>query len=93
MYVSDANNHRIQVFNPEGQFLRQFGNGGKGDGALYFLTGISIASDDTVYVAEGDNHRISVFTCEGKFLASFGSRGSGLGQFKSPYRITGIIME
>ena len=93
MYVSDANNHRIQVFNPEGQFLRQFGNGGKGDGALYFLTGISIASDDTVYVAEGDNHCVSVFTCEGKFLASFGSRGSGLGQFKSPYRITGIIME
>ena len=24
-HVTDANNHRIQVFNPEGQFLQQFG--------------------------------------------------------------------
>jgi tripartite motif-containing protein 2/3/tripartite motif-containing protein 71 len=49
LYVTDANNHRIQVFNPEGQFLRPFETS---DGELYFPTGISIDSDDTVYGRE-----------------------------------------
>ena len=86
--MTDAWNHRIQVFNHEGQFLQQFGNEGNGDGELDSPTGISIDSDDTVYVAEGSNHRVSVFTHEGKFLTSFGSKGNGPGQFWMPSSTT-----
>ena len=38
LYVTDPNNHRIQVFNPEGQFLQQFGKRSE----LNFPAGISI---------------------------------------------------
>ena len=86
--MTDCNNHHIQIFNPKGQFLRQFGNRGKGDGELDCPMGISIDSDNTVYVIEGGNHRVSVFTCEGEFLKSFGSQGDGPGQFTNPFRIT-----
>ena len=86
MYVTNAKNNHIQVFNPEGQFLRQFG--GQGNEELDFPAGISIDSDDTVYVADRNNHRVSIFTLEGKFLTSFGSRGGGPGQFNNPRRIT-----
>ena len=88
MYVTDSNNHRIQVFNPDGQFLRLFGNKGKGDGELDFPAGISIDNDNRVYVVEACNHRVSVFTCNGEFLVSFGTRGDRPGQFKYPHRIT-----
>ena len=68
--------------------MRQFGELGNGDGELYFPTGISIDSDDTVYVVEHDNHRVSVFTREGEFLTSFGRGGDGPGQFTRPLGIT-----
>ena len=85
IYVTDAFNNCIQVFNPEGQFLRQFG---MGDRELDFPTGINIGSDDTVYVVDNGNHRVLVFTREGNFLTSFGNQGDGPGQFKYPCRIT-----
>jgi hypothetical protein len=88
IYITDAWNNCIQVFNLMGQFLRQFGNRGKGDGELDFPTGISIDSDNTVYVVEAGSHRVSVFTREGKFLTSFGSQGYESGQFNDPYGIT-----
>ena len=86
MYATDVWNHRVQAFNPEGIFLKQFGNKGKGDGELNFPAGICTNSDDTVYVIEGRNQRVLIFTYDGKFLASFGNEGSGPRQFNKPYR-------
>ena len=83
MYVTNVNNS-IQVFTPEGQFLRLM----FGDGELNFPTGISIDSEDIMYVIEHRNHRISLFTLEEEFLASFGGYGGGPGQFDSPWGIT-----
>ena len=82
VYVADFNNHCIQVFTAEGQFLRKFAMGrGSGNDRP---TGISIDSEGVVYMTDYGNDCISVFTCEGKFLTSFGKEGSGPGQFASP---------
>lgn len=84
VYVADNENHRIQVFNEDGHFLRQFGKYGKGRGELKYPSGISIDSKDLLYVTELYNYRISVFTLDGMFLASFGIKGNKEGQFVDP---------
>ena len=78
VYVTDFNNHRIQTFTPDGQFLQKFGIG-----QLQYPYSIAIHGD-MVYVAERDQHRVSVFSSEGKFLKSFGVQGEAQGQFNLP---------
>ena len=94
-YIADKSNHRIQVFTPEGQFLRKFGSKGSGPGQMSDPTNITI-DDDTVYITECCNHCVSIFTTQGEFLRSFGTQGNGQGQFSSPWGITvdenGFIM-
>ena len=36
VYVPDYENHRIQIFDPEGNFLAKFGEGGEGDGQFHY---------------------------------------------------------
>ena len=82
VYVADINNHRIQTFTPDGQFLQKFGTG-----QLQYPISIAIYGD-MVYVAECDHHRVSVFSSEGKFLKSFGMKGEAQGQFNDPRGVT-----
>ena len=76
VYVADSVKSHIQVFTPEGKFLRMFERHGYP---------ISIAiHDGLLYVSEGWNCLVSVFTLEGQFATSFGSKGTGPGQFQWP---------
>ena len=50
-----SDNHRIQVFTAEGEFLRMFGRRGQGRGELAGPVGIAIDSSDMVYVSEWHN--------------------------------------
>ena len=84
VYVTDSCYHRIQVFTPEGKFLRMFGRHGRGRGELYYPIGVAIDTNDMVYVSEYRNHRVSIFTTDGRFLASFGRNGNGPGEFARP---------
>ena len=77
-------NHRIQVFTPEGRFLRKFGKEGSGEGELDIPLSIGIDSNDLVYVSDMQNHRVSVFTSQGKFIQSFGTKGKRPGEFNQP---------
>ncbi len=93
IYVADSGNHRVQVFNPDGSFLRQWGSLCKldtgegcvagGDGQFNEPWGIAVGQDGSVYVADTWNHRIQRFTNEGQFVTkwgTFGSTGGELGQ-------------
>jgi uncharacterized protein (TIGR03663 family) len=73
VYVADAGNHRIQVFDQDGNFLRKWGNEGAEPGQLNEPWGIAIGPDGTVYVADTWNHRIQSFTPTGQFLNSIGT--------------------
>jgi len=61
VYASDRGNHRIQVFDPQGRFLRKWGIRGSGDGEFSQPQGLAIDSDGDVYVSDQGNHRILVF--------------------------------
>ena len=82
-YVADNDNNRIQVFTPEGQYLRTFGSQGAGPEELCKPAGIAVDGDQ-VYVTEDGNHRVSVFSTEGKFLKSFGCKREARAPFRCP---------
>jgi len=78
-YVVDSGNQRIQVFDPEGNFVSTIGEPGEGPGQLgIFGTGQSGAggiavADERLFVADTWNHRIQVFTQAGEFLYAWGT--------------------
>ena len=82
LYVTDCYNQRVQVFSPEGRFLRAFTNKANGE-KLKSPYAISIDSSNTVYVSESGPHSVSVFTSQGDYITSFGGQGAGEGQFNT----------
>ncbi len=83
VFVSDARNGRIQVFDFEGRFRRQIGAPGEAPGKLGRPMNLAISRGE-LYVADYWNDRIEVFSLAGKYRRSIGSRGSGPGQFNAP---------
>jgi hypothetical protein len=66
IYVADGANHRIQVFNAAGTYLRQFGTWGNEAGKLNFPRCIAIGDDGKLYV--GDVNGLQIFTNDGTFI-------------------------
>jgi DNA-binding beta-propeller fold protein YncE len=85
-YVSEyGENDRIQVFSPEGKWLRQWGGHGREPGEFLRPRALAIDDEDRLYVADSCNHRIQVFDTRGKVLKVWGTRGDAAGQFSYPY--------
>jgi len=62
VYVCDAENHRIQVFDMHGVPLVIFGTFGTGDGQFHRPEDIAVDGSGNVYVADTYNQRIQKFT-------------------------------
>ncbi|MBN2445027.1 MAG: 6-bladed beta-propeller [Spirochaetales bacterium] len=60
VYVSDAYNHRIQVFDADGGFKSTWGNQGDDDGNFQYPHGLAAVGTKLI-VVDGNNHRIQVF--------------------------------
>ena len=60
-YISDGNNHCIQVFTRDGQLVYLFREKGSGQGKLYSRYGVCVDAS-YVYVTNHNNKRVSVFT-------------------------------
>ena len=97
IYVADTANDRIQVFTPNGTFLRKWGSKGSASGFFNSPLGIhfevkkgALYTDLTgrVYVADSGNNRIQVFNLKGEYITTIGTSGSGDGQLESPSGVT-----
>lgn len=86
VYVSDFQNHLIQVFTPEGELQRNIGKSGAGGGELYLPSGLHVIGGH-VYVTEEANNRVSVFATDGLFLGSFGTEDGGEKILKQPIAV------
>ena len=82
LYVVDTFNDRIQVFDPEGNFLHTFGElGSVGPGKFMRPKGIAIDGDGHVYVTDAQFNVVQIFDRDGKPLLLFGRLGREPGQF------------
>ena len=73
IYVADTDNHRIQKFDNDGNFIMKWGSEGSGDGQFKYPYGIAIGPDGSVYVADYENNRIQKFDSNGNFITKWGS--------------------
>lgn len=74
IYVTDAVNNRVQVFDTNGTALFKFGKMGQKPGELNFPYGIAGDAKNNVYVASLRNGCISVYDNNGKFLRYFAEK-------------------
>jgi sugar lactone lactonase YvrE len=61
VYVVDALQHVIQIFDASGRLLLAVGEHGQGKGQFWLPNGIFVGFDDTIYVADAYNRRVQVF--------------------------------
>ncbi|KAM3962649.1 LOW QUALITY PROTEIN: tripartite motif containing protein thin [Aphomia sociella] len=88
MVVADSSNHRVQVFDSNGIFMKEFGQYGSGEGEFDCLAGVAVNRIGQYIIADRYNHRIQVFDPQGRFLRAFGTQGTGDGKFNYPWGIT-----
>jgi DNA-binding beta-propeller fold protein YncE len=82
-YVATAN-HRIEVFDPSGSEVDEFGGQGSKLGKLESPGQITLDAAGNLWVADRGNNRIQEFGPAGERLLAFGQRGTGLGEFVHP---------
>lgn len=81
IYLSFMVQHKIVVYSPTGQVVREWGRHGSGEGEFIQPGGIVVRRDGTLYVADQCNHRVQHFTLDGRFLGQWGGHGSLPGRF------------
>jgi YYY domain-containing protein len=77
IYIADWDNHRIQAFNRELDFVRKWGERGDLPSQFKQPGDVAIDAGNNVYVADTWNQRVQVFTAEGKYLREFGGAWYG----------------
>lgn len=90
LYVTDALNSRVQIFDGDGRFLRAFGKKGDGTGDLSAPKGVGVDSEGHIYVADADFDNLQVFDEKGLLLLFLGSAGQTAGKFWLP---TGLFVD
>ena len=77
VYVCDCDNHRIQVFDLNLNFVRSIGRRGKGRGEFDEPYDVKFDTARNMYVAEYGNWRVQVLDTSGQFIRTFGQEGEG----------------
>ncbi len=81
IYVGDQGTHVVQVFRPDGSFLRTVGEPGTRDGELTAVGALAAAPDGSLVVADGRT-KIERFAADGSRITGWGGTGTAVGKFK-----------
>ncbi|XP_033124525.1 tripartite motif-containing protein 2-like [Anneissia japonica] len=74
--ISDWGNHRVQLFDSEGNVLKVLVEGGQGDGRVWGPEGVVVDRDGNIIVAS--THKLQLFDSHGKFVKRIDKREDGL---------------
>ncbi len=91
LWVADACNHRIQVFDATQEppaFKFSFGSSGSEIGQLSYPYNLLFGGDGFLYVCEFGNHRLQKFDLDGKSHGIWGGPGRDAGQLHQPWGMT-----
>jgi DNA-binding beta-propeller fold protein YncE len=90
LYVCDRVNNRLQVFTPEGKFIKEgfFATQTLGAGSAWDLDFSKDAQQRFIYMADGQNQKIYIIERQSlQLLTSFGDGGRQPGQFFGAHSI------
>ncbi|MDO8478694.1 MAG: SMP-30/gluconolactonase/LRE family protein [Candidatus Rokubacteria bacterium] len=90
LYVTDTLNSRVQVFDPDGKYVKTVGQRGSAWGMFDKPKGVALDSFGNVYVADGGWSNVQIFNPKGQVLLFFGGRGPIPGMLKNP---TAIVID
>jgi streptogramin lyase len=76
VYISDSGNGRVQVFTPQGRFIRQFGSYGSGTGQFFSPGNLVVDGSGNVYVADNQSQTLVKFSPAGKVIWRIGGSAS-----------------
>lgn len=87
VYVADSCNHRIQIFDAQGNFLRLHGRPGQRPGEFSYPYDIKVDAEGYQYVCEFGNSRIQILDAQDRPVEIIGRPGARPGEFNNPWAI------
>jgi DNA-binding beta-propeller fold protein YncE len=90
LYVCDRSNDRIQVFRPDGKFVKEIfiAKNTLGDGSVWDIAFSKDPQQKYIYLADGANEKVYVIQRDNlEILTSFGDGGRQPGQFYAVHSI------
>lgn len=84
VYVTDTMNSRVQMFDPDGNYQKTFGQRGNGWGMFDKPKGVALDSFGNLYVADSGWSNVQIFNSKGQILLFFGGRGPIPGMLNNP---------
>jgi DNA-binding beta-propeller fold protein YncE len=84
LYVTNTMNARVDVFGPDGRYLRRFGERGTDFGMFDRPKGVALDSFGNLYVVDSGWSNVQIFNGKGDVLLFFGGRGAYPGLLKNP---------
>ena len=92
LFITDSGNHRIQLFTPAGQFVKEFGDLADIPGKLRYPTGICYTPDDHVLICSSNSHYMLIFKDDDRFVSNVAIEGTENGKqaYADP---VGVVMK
>jgi len=87
LYVTDTLNSRVQVFDPDGNYVKSIGERGNAWGMFDKPKGVATDSFGNVYIVDSGWSNVQIFNQKGQVLLFFGGRGPIPGLLKNPTAI------
>lgn len=84
VFVLDANGARLQIFDLQGKFRKQFFVSSQVVAPGRFAPSLCIDNDDNIYVTDIVRGTVRVYNDDGKLLGAFGKPGRRAGEFNAP---------
>jgi DNA-binding beta-propeller fold protein YncE len=86
IWVADACNHRIQVFDTSGNLVKILGSQGRASGELTYPYDL-VLDGGFIYICEMGNNRVQKLTLEWEPVATWGRSGRGPGELYNPWAL------
>lgn len=84
VYVTDAFNFTVKIFDINGKLFRTIGSVGDGPGSFARPKGVAFDSDNNIYIIDATFDNFQIFNQSGQLLLYVGNTGKKPGQFFMP---------
>jgi len=84
LYVTDTLNSRVQMFDPDGNYVKTFGARGNAWGMFDKPKGVALDGFGNVYIVDSGWSNVQIFNPAGQVLLFFGGRGPLPGMLRNP---------